>query len=199
MARPVIAVDVDDTVAPTAQAWVDWLNKISGKSLSLEDCSHHGYDLSKAYEDELPEGLDPYSFFCNDTIYDTIEPLKGSVKWLRYLRDYGCDVVFVTAATGRFAKSSEGKERFLNRYFPFADGYVITEDKSLVKCDVLIDDRVKHLLSMPDHVLKVWKEVPFDHPPGGSILNGDIDYVFGGWDEGLVEFIKGFFDGSCRI
>ncbi|MNN55051.1 5' nucleotidase, deoxy (Pyrimidine), cytosolic type C protein (NT5C) [compost metagenome] len=80
-------------------------------------------------------------FWDDDVLYDEMVPLDGAVDALRVLSKKH-EIVFVSKITGSHFQS---KVEFIERFFPFAHGFIGTSEKYYAGVDVLIDDRVDHL------------------------------------------------------
>lgn len=138
----IIGVDVDLTVVPSDRMWFDWCNSKCRKQLNYDEVIAAGsvpYDFGKLFGFVEPSiALD---FWCDEGIYDEIEPLDGAVESLKILsKDH--DIVFVSKLMGNHYYS---KTEMLKRYFPFAAGFIGTDRKQFAKVDLLIDDRIDHL------------------------------------------------------
>lgn len=138
----VIAIDVDLTVCKIDVLWWEWLCCITNTMKPFPE-GEVDYDLSEYFRHELGRaGRDGLDFFRQEGVYDFAEPVAGSVKAIKELKDNGHTILFVSAIKGNHHKS---KFLFLQKHFPFMDGFLATKEKQFVKCDVLIDDRNKFL------------------------------------------------------
>lgn len=163
MSNRIACIDVDMTVVDIGITWLDWLNNMTGKNLTLEDCQYD-YNLGRFFEDDLKTlRMRPCDYFRSNTLYDTLKPIKGSVEALQWLKQKGWDIVFVTHVKGGHSKS---KHNFLRRYFPFMDGYVVTKEKHYVKHDMLIDDRNNFLNKVDLSALAVKISTPYSQSEG---------------------------------
>lgn len=149
----VIAIDVDLTILrDIGQDWLDWLNKESGKSLTLEDCQYD-YNLGKFF----PALDDPYDFWRAHDLYDNKIPSDDALRIVPKLcREH--DVIFASAIKGDHHKS---KYRMLKRWFPKMKGFLATKEKNFVRCDAFVDDRNKFLNQQGYDVIKIKMDTPF--------------------------------------
>ena len=155
----ICCVDVDLTVVDIGESWLNWLNHMSGLSLTMEDCIPN-YGFGDYFTDALKNvSMSPYDYFRQEGLYDTLEPIKGSVEALRRLKEHGWDIVFVSHIKGNHHKS---KYNFLKRYFPFMEGFLATQEKHYVKHDMLIDDRNKSLNAADENAILVKMHTPYD-------------------------------------
>lgn len=154
----IACIDVDMTVVDIGTTWLDWLNNMTGKNLTMLDCEYD-YNLGRFFEEDLKKlRMRPCDYFRSNTLYDTLKPIKGSVEALRWFKGQGWDIVFVTHVKGSHSKS---KHNFLKRYFPFMDGYVVTKEKHYVKHDMLIDDRNNFLNRVDPSALAIKISTPY--------------------------------------
>lgn len=142
--RKTIAVDVDNVVVDLARDWVDFINKSlpQEEKITLSDV-RYSYNFHDAVSGFLSQER-VSSFWKCPNLYDNATPIEGSVEVLASLSN-DFNIVFATHVEGNHAKS---KFDFLKRHFPFMDGFIATREKHFVKCDMLIDDRVKNLVNL---------------------------------------------------
>lgn len=170
-----IAVDFDLVMYPSDQGWIDWLNKISRVNRQfkyVEGQEKYNYNTS-VYYDNFKEltGVDPYSYWDEPHLYDLLKPIDGSVEVLKKVKESGNNVVVVSHCKGDHLSS---KARAIKNNYSFIDlnpqskdGFVATKEKSVVKADVMIDDRYYNLKSFPDETFKIyfntkWKDEDFN-------------------------------------
>lgn len=140
----IIGVDVDLTVVASDIPWFDWCNSKCNHKLDREKLiAEHGsipYDFRTIFNFDQP--TDALAFWNDENIYDELDPLPGVIECLHNLSRYGHEIVFVSKLMGNHFES---KKRFLERFFPFMDGFIGTDQKKFARVDMLIDDRVDHL------------------------------------------------------
>lgn len=131
----IIAVDLDNTLNDFAQAWLRMLNRRYG--LSVQYDSLKNYQMEKNFPmlkpDEVNDILSKPRFWNAE-----MKPQPGSVDTLRYLSVYH-DIYVVTARTYPHHMDAV---MWLKLWFPFIPErrIVFAPDKSVIKCDALIDD-----------------------------------------------------------
>lgn len=81
-----------------------------------------------------------YSAIYDDALWDDVYPMPGAAEALQQLMAEGHEIYVVTATLYQTLKAK--MEKVLFRYFPFIDWshVIITENKHLIRGDVLIDD-----------------------------------------------------------
>jgi 5'(3')-deoxyribonucleotidase len=149
----IIAVDCDLTIAQSDIAWWDWLCRMCNTGIDRDEVlrAHNGvldYDLTWYFSPLISNlGIDGLGFWRGTNTYDHVSPVEGSIYYLEKLKELGFDIIVVSAIKGNHNKS---KWQFLNKFFPFIDGYIATKEKHYVKCDYIIDDRNDVLNKMKD-------------------------------------------------
>lgn len=146
MSKGIIGIDVDLTVAPTDDAWYEWLVKVTDYKPPSKVfggvADKVNFDLSSYWAAHLDSrGIDGLDFFRSADLYDTIPTIPYSKQVIRQLKGEGYEIVFISALKGNHHKS---KYRFLERNFP-VDGFIGTKEKQYIACDIFIDDRNKLL------------------------------------------------------
>lgn len=136
----IIGVDVDLTVVRSDYGWFDWCNKLSEHKHYAQDFIDSDklipYNFSSIYPDlTLEQVLD---YWRQRDIYDNLSPIPGSVEVLSYLSKRH-EIVFVSTIKGDHHKS---KFQFVDRNYPFMDGFIATKEKKYARVDVMIDDRL---------------------------------------------------------
>lgn len=192
MSKGIIAVDVDLTVCAIDELWLEWLcNVTNSRYATAMDVINYQisnnmsvpYNLSEMFKYGLDKhGIDGLDFFRGSGIYDFAYPVGGAVGALKYLKESGYEIVFVSVCKGFHYKS---KYYWLKRHFPFMDGFIATKEKQYTRCDIIIDDRISHLNSMPDGVHCIRYMTPYtqDELPENKIKACKT------WNE-IVEYIN---------
>lgn len=144
--RKIVAVDVDLTVVDTLNPWLEWVHRYTYDEKVKNESGQ--YDLVPEMKELLKRAdnqhIDPFEFWRDARLYDDLQPLSWSVLGLYGLHTRGYGVVFVSSCVPEHMCS---KERFLRKWFPFHNGFIATHDKHLVDYDVLIDDKLEHIIN----------------------------------------------------
>lgn len=150
MGKLTVAVDVDETVADLLPAWLEMYNDDYGDSLRVTDIT--GWDLTKFVKPECGNKI--YTYLTPE-LYNMVDPIPGALEGVEYLRKQGHRVIFVTSTP----KGCEGAKlkwlvdkEFLDKKGAYGDGrvyddYIEIHDKSLIRADIMIDDRPENLFS----------------------------------------------------
>jgi len=139
MSKKIIAIDVDLTVVDSVTPWKEWYTGLTGHDLG--EITSENNDL----ETMMKNHNDPLQFWRKPDLYDTMQPIPDAVKYIKLIKDLGFEVIFVSAC---MAEHEQSKRYFLQRHFPYADGFISTGDKSYVRCDYFVDDYKKYCRQM---------------------------------------------------
>lgn len=146
-----IGVDVDLTVCPSDQGWLNWLNErcleadpLMWKNWPINSRHKLPYNLGEVFE----EVQDPMEYW-RELDYSQFTPIEGSVEKLKALSQY-FGIVFISAHKGTHGKS---KYYWLEEHFPFGEGVMLTKEKYLMNNSVVahIDDRLDMLEKFDVH------------------------------------------------
>lgn len=146
----VIGIDVDNVVADVIFKWHMWLldhgYTINPDMAEPEGTTECNYDITSYYT--APEGYPPkyaLNFWKQPDLYDDVEMFLDAETVINSWIKEGHKVVFISAC---FKNHYLSKLNMLRRSVPKAT-LLNTYDKSIVRCGVLIDDRIEHLNQMP--------------------------------------------------
>ncbi len=152
--KQIIAVDIDNTVVNTGELWHLWLLS-RFKQVRCFKPLKQPYNLTELFE--LPEGVDGFDFWRDPSLYNGLQPVKNSVEVLSKLSEK-YDIIFVSQAKGWHHKS---KFKFIEKWFPFNKGLILTKEKNYVRCDYFIDDSLTQINNMPLDVDCLWLETDY--------------------------------------
>lgn len=135
MKKLTVLVDVDDVIWDFLSVWVQYLNRMSGKSFSIFDITE--WRIDQFYPSlQQKQMMSPLS---EKDFWSYVQPMPGAQDTLKKIIDDGHRVVLVTASGSDTLKY---KVRHLLSLFPFFSekDIIIAHDKSLIYGDVMIDD-----------------------------------------------------------
>lgn len=142
----IIALDIDGVLLDIHSPWIDKYNKISGDNLRCQDITGwYVRDCVKpAYQNTVDSMRTP-------DLYYNVKPVKLASYGVTCLHRMGHRLVCATHDSLPYAKA---KAHAIRLYFPVIRDIVLTSnDKSVVKYDLLIDDAAHNkpdiLLSQP--------------------------------------------------
>lgn len=145
--RLTILCDIDETVADLLGPWLRRYNKAYNDTLLPELLTE--WDLQKAVK---PECGDEIYRFLDASLYDEILPIPGARSGIQLLRLMGHRVVFVSSCT---PDTIDAKLRWLKRYgflnpaSRFEPDFIAASEKSLVRGDVILDDKLETVEEFP--------------------------------------------------
>ncbi len=140
MSRIRVAVDMDEVIADTYGAMLNWLVDRHGARWSAE--SLQGRQIFDVLEGDVAETL--RAAMHDGAFFADLPVIEGSQTALSAIAAR-CDL-FVTSAAMEFPNSLGPKFLWLRRHFPFVDplNIVFCGDKSIIAADCLIDDNIRH-------------------------------------------------------
>lgn len=131
-----ILVDMDDVLEQLVAGWTAYMNDRYGTNVTPAEV--HDWNMSKAFPELTHEQV--YAAPDDDALWDYVKPMPGAPEILQQLIDDGHEIWIVTATGYRTLKAK--MEKVLFRYFPYLSWkqVIITENKQMIKGDILIDD-----------------------------------------------------------
>lgn len=136
-----ILVDMDDTIENLLDAWLAVLNRKYNTVYEKEDI--RDWDIVSYFASV--DKKDVFAPLLTDGFWKTVTPKPDAQEILRKLHDEGHELYIVTASAYQSLHSK--MENCLFKHFPFVDWshVIITQNKQLIKGDILIDDNPQHL------------------------------------------------------
>lgn len=136
-----ILIDMDDTIENLLECWVSELNKAYGTDVKYDEV--FVWDMTKVFPSLTKPEI--YAPLHNPDFWSKVQPLPGSVEYVKRLIDDGHNVYIVT--TSHYTDIKSKMENVLEKHFPFISwkNVIITSNKQLVNGDILIDDGVHNL------------------------------------------------------
>ena len=139
--RMIIAIDMDCVLNNLMDKTLEIYNAQNGKNIQMSDLtSYNFYDcLNKKDADGV------IKLFKNKSLWDSLTPIKGAKEGLQKLINAGHRIYIVTATA---PENWLWKITWLKKYFSFfnTENVISMVDKSLFKCDVLIEDCLEQLI-----------------------------------------------------
>lgn len=166
----IIGLDFDGTINNMLDTWVAWLNKNHGMSVDASMITDWSLEntFSNLSIKELFEPVDTPEFW--DEV--TIKP--GAAEVIKKLIADGHAIYVVTSS--HYKTLSYKFKNCLFAHLPFLtkENVIVTFDKSLIRCDVLLDDAEHNLVNFPGI------GVVFDAPYNKCC---SADYRVSSWNE----------------
>lgn len=135
-----IGIDVDDVTARLVDWWLTSYNFDHDDHLQEKDIKSWSIGKYTKIGDKI------YDYLKDPSLYDGILPVDNASWGLRTLRRFGYRVVFITAST---PEQSGRKYRWLQEWdlIDSRKNYVDALDKTLIKCDYLVDDNPDNIIN----------------------------------------------------
>lgn len=139
----IICLDIDGILNDLVEKTLALYNSRSGKNIQISDITTYNFFECLSHEDA--QGI--VSLFKEKSLWDSLKPLPNSQNAIRQLIKKGHQIYLATATD---PMNFEWKIEWLKQYFSFipSDNVIRIMDKSLLKCDVLVDDCLDNLTSV---------------------------------------------------
>ena len=163
----IIVCDIDGVLNNLMEKSLELYNSRNNKDIQIADITTYNFFDCLPCEDA--KGI--ISLFREKRLWDSLKPLDGSQKVIKQLIKNGHKIYLATATD---PINFEWKVEWLKQYFPSipSDNIIRIMDKSLLKCDILIDDCLDNLTSV------TCERVLIDQPWNQSNTK---DYAYGIW------------------
>lgn len=137
----IIMCDIDDVCNNLIEKTIELYNSRYNKNLRVSDLTSYNF------ADCLPrEDVDAIlTLFKDKKLWNSLSPVTGASNGLKTLIKQGHQIYLATATNPiNFA----WKVEWCAKYFPFihADNIIRAVDKSILKCDIIIDDYMDNLI-----------------------------------------------------
>lgn len=136
-----VLFDADDVAENLCECLVQYLNERYGTTVRVEDVTD--WDVSRAFPMLTREQV--LAPFEEDALFRRLEPVPGAQEHLERMRKDGHELYMVTASGCRTLPAKMDR---IFQLFPWLswDHVIVTASKSLIRGDVLIDDKPENLL-----------------------------------------------------
>lgn len=136
-----LLIDMDDVLGDLLSAWMNLLN--SRYNLNVDVTEVIDWNMEIFYPTLTPEQI--FSPLEEKELWEEVQPVPGSQKYLKMLHEEGFNIKICTAASPlEFALKTK---YFFNQHFSFIDpsDVICVKDKSLIRGDILLDDNYRNL------------------------------------------------------
>ena len=137
----IIMSDIDGVLNNLVEKTLEIYNSQNNKSIKISDITSYNFFDCLAHEDA--KGI--VSLFKEKSLWDSLKPLQGAQEVLKQLIKNGHKVYLATATD---PINFKWKIDWLMQYYSFipSDNVIRITNKSLLKCDVIIDDCLDNLI-----------------------------------------------------
>ncbi|MFA6429925.1 MAG: 5'-3'-deoxyribonucleotidase [Patescibacteria group bacterium] len=161
-----ILLDQDDTLADTGRYFERVWRERFPERLQIPREQWHTHAFSKVFPLELQEKVK--DLLKTPGFFRGLPPIDGVRTAVRWMLDRGHEVWVCTAQMDGHPLSLMEKRQWLEEHIPeLATHLVIADDKTLVRGDILVDDKpeIKGVMT------PVWRHVLFDAPYNRRIVD----------------------------
>lgn len=141
--RPIVLLDMDDVITNCLQAVIQAYNEKYGTHFKFKNCTV--WNLSEFFGVSVDEVL---KLFRADKFFEELTPKRGSIQAIKKMvKSTKYDIYTVTATSDTDGSELVQKINWFKKYIPeFNVKRIIScQDKSIIRGDVIVDDKVKNL------------------------------------------------------
>lgn len=146
MDKYVFGVDIDEVLRTLLPRMVKLYNKHFNDNMKVEDVFDYNVELCFSTI-KMKTGISAKEWFFSihgKELFRDAPVIKGAKEALETLRRYG-DVIIITRQFGK--KNKQYALDWLDKHDMPYDGICFVDDKSIIKCDYLIDDNIDNFLN----------------------------------------------------
>lgn len=140
--KPVVLIDIDDTIANLLSAWCIYLN--TKYETYVLPSNIREWDMQKAFPTLTKEQI--YEPINNDDFWKTVQPKQDAMEYVKKLYDDGYYEIYLCTSTD-YRNVKVKYECIVKRYFPYIqwNHVIVASNKQMIRADYLIDDGVHNL------------------------------------------------------
>jgi 5'(3')-deoxyribonucleotidase len=136
----IIITDVDDTLAGLVPRWLERYNYDWDDNLTMDKITE--WNMIPFVKKSCGEQI--YSYLNDPNLYNGVKPIPLSLAGVNSLRSMGHRVVFCTSST--IAHQGRKAQWLMDfGYLKDMNDYIACSDKSLIRGDIIIDDRFENV------------------------------------------------------
>lgn len=155
--RYIVACDCDDVMNNLMDVTIQKFEECTGAPFDWSRVTC--FDLSQCLSKEEIDII--HSIWADLTMWESLLPQPKSQMALKAIQADGCDVYVATATDLRNAYI---KQQWIAKYYPFIpnDNFIVIQDKSLLQCDFIIDDRLETLKQCSPAIHRICVDKPWN-------------------------------------
>jgi uncharacterized HAD superfamily protein len=191
----IIGVDLDDTLAESLSAFLEFYKEKYGKIMKLEDFTAYTLNeiigMPRQDEEKLLEEFDNSDYFIN------LRPLQGAVESINKLKQEH-KIIIITSRPGKFREKTE---EWIKKNFPGIDKIIFIREEYQSVCkekgqickeagvDLFIDDHINNILNCTKFGINT---ILINYPWNRSAEINERIKRADSWEEimGLIEKLK---------
>lgn len=155
-----ILIDQDGPLADFEGGFLKNWQKLFPKEFFIPLEERTTFYISEQYPPHLTEKV--HSIYSSPGFIRNLEPTKGAIQAIKHLLDLGHDVRICTSPLSHYENCVLEKFEWLEKHFgrAFTKRIILTKDKTLVRGDLLIDDKPE----ITGVFSPTWEHIIFDCP-----------------------------------
>ncbi|MBI4855070.1 MAG: 5'-3'-deoxyribonucleotidase [Acidobacteria bacterium] len=155
-----ILIDQDGPLADFEQGFLNIWQKLFPQETFIPLEERKTFYMRQQYPTHLIEKVD--SVYSAPGFFRNLEPTKGAIEAIKSLTAQGHDIRICTSPLSHYENCVLEKFEWVEKYFgrDFTKRIILTKDKTMVRGDLLIDDKpeVKGVFT------PTWEHILFDYP-----------------------------------
>ena len=152
----IIGIDFDGTINNMLDTWIEWLNQRYGTKVKFEDIVD--WELAKVFPMLSKEDL--FAPLSQPEYWRAVTMKSDAVEIIKKLLDEGHEIYVVTSSHYRNLPAKIDNCLLLHLPFLKKENIIITYNKAIINCDVLLDDAVHNLINFKG--IKVLFDAPYN-------------------------------------
>jgi 5'-nucleotidase len=165
--RPILLIDIDNTMTNFSDAFEhEWSKRHPG--IPIDRSVYNLRDAVKTHfeEDAITKvEEDICAIMCTPRIFADQPPIEGSVETYHRLVDLGFEVKICSTPWPTCVQSYTDKAEWCDRHLGQHKNLVLTNDKTIIRADLLIDDHPNIFGSASPQ----WTQILFHRPYNASV------------------------------
>lgn len=143
--KPIIGIDMDDTIENLLIYWVEMLNETYGTNVNWKDIK--GWIVSDYFPTLTNDQV--IGMLSNEELWRRVQPKSDAQRYVKQLIDEGYPVYICTSS--HFGTVEMKMKEVLFKYFPYLkwSQVIVCAKKQICNFDILIDDYYKNLIDGP--------------------------------------------------
>ena len=172
----VILVDMDNTLADFDSAFLSKWRRLYPTEAYVPLDERRSFHALHDYPEQLQDKV--YALYHSEGLIRNLPPVAGGVQAVKDMLAEGHDVRFCTSHLFEYDHCVLEKYQWVEAHFgkEQVDRIILTRDKTMVRGDILIDDKPKIHGSMKP----TWEHIIYDRPYNRDIT-GQRRLTWGDW------------------
>jgi len=177
----IILLDMDGVLADFETGFVEgWRARFPGVP-PLDPALRRHFNITDDYPPEQRSMV--VDVYGAEGFFLHLAPVAGAIEGVRALEAMGHDIRFCSSPLRRYRHCVGEKYAWIDHYFglDFVERLILTRDKTLVRGDVLIDDKPE----ITGAVAPAWRRIVFDQPYNRGVRAPRMTWA--NWREVLLD------------